>query len=406
MKRNLTAILLSMLTASILTSCGNITGAMAGFDKSKISSGFTDRNSKFAFNLFKQVNSEDGEKNVFISPLSVSTALAMTYQGAEGTTREAMANALQLDGLDIDVLNESSQNLLRYLKQADSELHLNISNSIWIREGRLIKEDFLAVNKTIFDAYVTTLDFSKDSAADAINKWIGDSTKGKIKKMVDAPIPSDIVMYLINAIYFKGQWSDKFDTKMTFNSSFNSADGKVSDIMMMRRSGTVLFGRTDDYKAVRLPYGKGDIAMYCILPEKDADINDFVRGMDLEKWTEIRNAMKETKDVSLQIPRFNLEYGIKNLNSALTSLGMGEAFSDDANFSGMGDDLAISRVMHKAIIEVNEEGSTAAGVTVVEIRETAAVMEPPEFIADRPFVFIIADDETGSILFMGKVLSI
>ncbi len=406
MRKNLAVILLSIFTASVLASCGNIAGAAAGFDKSKIGDGFTDRNSKFAFDIFNQVNSEDGGENVFISPLSISTALAMTYQGAEGTTREAMANALQLSGLDGEVLNESYKNLLRYLKQADSKLQLDINNSIWIREGKPIKEEFLSVNKTIFDAYVTTLDFSQASAASTINKWIDDSTKGKIKKMIDPPIPSDIIMYLINAIYFKGQWSDQFDTKMTFGSRFNSMDGKTSDIMMMSRYGTVIFGKTEEYKAVRLPYGKGDIAMYCILPEKGTDINDFVEQMNLEKWAEIRNTLKETKDVRLQIPRFNLEYGIKNLNDALTGLGMGVAFSNDANFSGMGDNIAISRVLHKAVIEVNEEGSTAAGVTVVEMKETSAVMDPPEFIADRPFVFIIADDETGSILFMGKVLSI
>ena len=213
-------------------------------------------------------------------------------------------------------------------------------------------------------------------------------------------------MYLINAIYFKGQWSDKFEKNLTFESKFNSDDGKTSDIMMMSRYGTVDFAQDEDYKAVRLPYGKGSMAMYCILPEKGTDINNFVKDMDLEKWDEIRSSIFETRDVKLQIPRFNLEYGIKNLNDALTSLGMGEAFSDNANFSGIGDSIAISRVLHKAVIEVNEEGSTAAGVTVVEMRETAAVMNPPEFVADRPFIFFIADDETGSILFMGKVMSI
>ena len=406
MRKTITMILLAVFASAIFTSCSTINVAVAGFDKSKIDDGFKDRNIKFAFNIFKQVNSEDGGKNVFISPLSISTALTMTYEGAEGTTREAMAKALQLSGLDSEELNGSYKNLLRYLKQADSKLQLNINNSIWIREGEPIKKDFLTVNKNIFDAYATTLDFSEVRAADTINKWIHDSTKGKITKMIDPPIPSNIIMYLINAIYFKGQWSDKFNKDMTFSSKFNSADGKTSDIMMMNRNGDIGFAQGEDYKAVRLPYGKGKIAMYCVLPEKGTDINAFIRNMDFEKWVEIRSAISETEDVKLQIPRFNLEYGIKNLNDALTSLGMGEAFSDSANFSGIGDSIAISRVLHKTVIEVNEEGSTAAGVTVVEMRETAVIMNPPEFIADRPFMFVIADDETGSILFMGKLILI
>ncbi len=406
MKRIFAVIVLTLFAASIFTACGTVTQALNSFDKNKIDGGFKDKNAGFAFDIFKQVNTEDSSQNVFISPLSISTALAMTYQGAAGTTREAMAKALQISGLDSGVLNESYKNLLRYLKQTDGKLQLDINNSIWIREGKSIKKDFLETNKNIFDAYVTTLDFSQEKAAGTINKWIDDSTKGKIKKMIDPPIPSDIIMYLINAIYFKGQWSDKFEKDQTSDSKFHEGNGKESDVKMMNRYGTVDFAQNDDYKAVRLPYGKGRMAMYCILPQEGKDINDFIKSMDKEKWASIKNAISERKDVHLQIPRFNLEYGIKNLNDALTGLGMGEAFSDNANFSGIGDSIAISRVLHKAIIEVNEEGSTAAGVTVVEVRETAAALDTPEFIADRPFVFIIADDETGAILFMGKLLSV
>ncbi|NJD02297.1 MAG: serpin family protein [Ruminiclostridium sp.] len=406
MRKAIALILLAVFATVIFASCGTINVTSMGFDKSKIGDDFKDRNIKFAFNIFRQVNTEDSSKNIFISPLSISTALAMTYQGAEGTTREAMAKALELSGLNNEVLNESYKNLLGYLKQADSKLQLDINNSIWTREGKPIKKDFLALNKSIFDAYVTTLDFSEAKTADTINKWIDDSTKGKIKKMIDPPIPSDIIMYLINAIYFKGQWSEKFSKDRTFDSKFNSADGKISSIKMMSRNGTVDYAQGEDFKGVRLPYGKGKMAMYCILPEKGTDINAFIRNMDFVRWAEIRSAISETKDVKLQIPRFNLEYGIKNLNDALTSLGMGEAFSDNANFSGIGDSIAISRVLHKAVIEVDEEGSTAAGVTVVEMKETAVAMNPPEFIADRPFIFVIADDDTGSILFIGKLMSI
>ncbi|MHB1127626.1 MAG: serpin family protein [Bacillota bacterium] len=153
---------------------------------------------------------------------------------------------------------------------------------------------------------------------------------------------------------------------------------------------------------IRLPYGSGKISMYSILPNEAVSINDFIADLDSDSWKVIRNSISERDEVQLRLPRFKLEYGIKNLNDSLTALGMGEAFSGIADFSGIRDGLSISRVLHKAVIEVNEEGSEAAAATVVEMNESA-VAEPLTFIADRPFVFIIADDETGTILFMGKL---
>lgn len=372
------------------------------YDSQKINPQIIASNTKFAFDIFRQLNNEDRDKSIFISPLSISTALAMTYQGAGTTTRDAMAKVLGYDGYDAAKINETYQNMLRYLHQADSKIKLNISNSIWIRDGEEVKKNFIDVNKNIFDAYVASLDFSKDSAADAINGWISDSTGGLIKKMIEPPISPRVVMYLINAIYFKGEWKKQFDRKNSTNADFYSGDGSKKEVVMMRRTGKVEYGQGDGYKAVRLPYGKGKTSMYCILPEEGTSVNDFIDSMNPEKWKEIRDIVSETDDVNLQLPRFKQEYGIKNLNDSLISLGMGEAFSESADFSGIREGIFISRVLHKAVIEVNEEGSEAAGVTVVEMKETAA-SEPVTFIANRPFVYMIVDDETGTILFMGKM---
>lgn len=399
-------ILYVMLSTFILTSCGPAAVALGGYDRDKIAQTLPEANTDFAFALFKAVNKEDSGINVFISPLSISTALSMTYQGAAGATREAMAKALKISGLETGVLNESYKNLLRYLKKADSKLTLDIGNSVWIREGMKIEKEFLDINKDIFDAYVTELDFSGNDAADNINKWISKATRGKITKMIESPIQSDIIMYLIIAIYFKGQWANKFDKAHTFSTQFHKDDGGTQTVMMMSRYDTADFAQDADYKAVRLPYGEGALAMYCILPPNGMDINTFAEAMDAEKWNRIKSSIRETKDLKVQIPRFDLEYGIKNLNDVLKSMGMEIAFSDEADFSGIGDSIAISRVLHKAVIEVNEEGSTAAGVTVAEMKATAALLDPPEFVADRPFMFLIADDETGSILFMGKLQSL
>lgn len=372
------------------------------FDKDKISMEVVDGNSRFAFDIFKQLDKEDANQNIFISPLSISTALAMTYQGAGTTTKEAMAKALGYMGIDDVKLNESYKNLIRYLKQLDSKLELNISNSLWIREGEHIKEDFISINKDVFDASVFSLDFSKQTAAEQINQWISKATKKKIEKMVDSPISPDIVMFLINAIYFKGDWTRQFERKNTFSAQFRSGDGNTREVMMMSRTGKVEYGSGDGFKVVRLPYGSGKSAMYCILPEESVPINDFIAGLDAGMWRAIKDSISERNDVQLQLPRFKMEYGIKNLNDSLTALGMGEAFIESADFSGIRPGIYISRVLHNAVIEVNEEGSEAAGATVVVLKEAAA-FEPLTFIADRPFVFIIADDETGSILFMGKL---
>lgn len=406
MKR-ITGILLSVVLLSLtFTGCSQGAGTKGKeYDIAKISSSVVEGNSGFAFDIFKKLNGEDWDKSIFISPLSISTALTMTYNGAESTTKEAMGNVLGFKDIDRDRVNESYKNLLNYIENVDKKVELNVANSIWIREGQNIKEDFISRNKDNFNTQIDTLDFSRDSAANTINKWIDSATKGKIDKMLEPPISPNVIMYLINAIYFKGQWTKQFDSKRTFDGKFKSFDGSEQAVKMMNMKDKVEYTKGVDYKAVRLPYGSGKTSMYCLLPGDGIDINEFIKSMSLEKWADIRKNIKEVEDVILQIPRFKLEYGIKILNDSLKALGIEEAFSDRADFSGIREGINISRVLHKAVIEVNEEGSEAAAATVVEMKESAA-MDPITFIANRPFVFIIADDTTGTILFMGKLLRI
>lgn len=407
---NLISILMAtVMILMLMTGCasGGIfgMGKAASYDLNSIDKALIDGNQVFAFNIFRQLNREDADKSIFISPLSISAALAMTYNGAGTSTARAMAETLQYSGIDIETLNAGYKNLLAYLNNADSKLELNISNSIWFRKGQEIKQEFLSLNQNSFNAYITDLDFQDPKAADTINSWISKATKGKIDKMINPPIPSDVVMYLINAIYFKGGWTEQFDKKLTYTGSFYTEEGQEKEVQMMNRKGKVEYGEVEGTKVVRLPYGKGKVAMYCILPNQERNINDFIEEFDIEKWNELKEDISEKKDVILQLPRFKLEYGIKSLNDSLTALGMGEAFSDTADFSGIRDGIKISKVLHKAVIEVNEEGSEAAGVTSV-IMVGGAATEPTMFIADRPFIFLIADDETGTILFMGKLLDV
>ncbi|MFZ7131372.1 MAG: serpin family protein [Eubacteriales bacterium] len=372
------------------------------FNMEMINNSLEKSNTSFAFDLFKQLNQEDNEENIFISPLSVSVALTMTAQGAKGTTYQEMMKALHYDGIEMDTLNESLKNLLDYLNQDDEGVEVSINNSIWIKKGEDIKKTFIANNEDIFNAKVSTLDFSEKDAADTINHWINDSTKGKIEKMIDSPISNDIVMFLINAIYFKGDWAEEFNENETYEGKFYKEGGETEDILMMSKTGDIEYGEGENYKTVKLPYNNGSISMYLVQP-KEGSIYSFVSDLNVEKWIEIKNNISERSNVHVEIPRFKVEYGIKNLNNVLYKLGIKDAFDgEQANFSDITDEsLSISKVLHKAVIEVDEKGSEAAGATVV-ILERAASIEKLNFIGDRPFLFIIADDETGSILFMGE----
>ena len=405
--KKITALIITVLMFGvILMGCmGKSIDTEKAIKEAQENNTLVEANTEFAFEIFKQLNEEDANESIFISPLSIATALTMTYNGARSTTKDAMAQALQYRGMDIEALNEGYKYLLQYLQHADSKITLDINNSIWMREGEKINEDFIDINKNTFDAYIKAMDFSKQGAADEINDWIDNATNGKITEMIDPPISQQIVMFLINAIYFKGDWTEPFDEKRTFDTVFNTESGQTNDIKMMRRTGKVMYGQGEDYKAVRLPYGKEQMAMYAILPAEDIKINDFISTLNTQKWQDIKNNLSEVNDVTLQIPRFELEYGIKQLNDSLTAIGMGEAFSGGADFSGICPGIFIDEVLHKAVIEVNEEGSEAAAATVVVMKESA-VLDPITFIADRPFVFIIADDATDTILFMGKVMEL
>lgn len=375
------------------------------YDLEKINSSVVNGSQKFAFDIFKKLNEEDMDESIFISPFSISQALTMTYNGAERSTKEGMEKTLGLSGLDRILVNESYRNLSSFLVQIDEKIDLNIGNSIWIRDGLEIKDDFIQTNEENFDAEVEAIDFSDDKSVDIINEWIKNATNDMITKMLEPPIREDIIMYLINAIYFKGEWSEQFDPELTYQDDFTTFEGDVQTVNMMRKAGSVEYVGIDEFKAVRLPYGNRKTSMYIILPSEGTNINEFINDMTIEKWRGITKTVLEKEDIVFRIPRFKLEYGTKELKDSLISLGMEEAFGYNADFSGISEDILISSVKHRAVIEVNEEGSEAAGVTIEEVKCTG-VADPITFIANRPFMFIINDDVMDTILFMGKVVSI
>ncbi len=363
-------------------------------------------NNEFGFNLFNHLLRQEAGKNVFFSPLSVSTALAMTYNGAAGETEQAMARTLKLHGMSLAEINQSSAELLKLLKSSDPKIELAIANSLWARQGVKFKDDFLARNRQFFGAEVASLNFESPQATETINRWVSTNTKGKIAKIIDS-ISAQQVMFLINAVYFKGLWQQKFDKALTQDQPFHLLSGKQKPMPMMSQSGSYRYLRGDKFQAVSLPYGKGGANIYLFLPDPDSTLDNFLKTLSYQKWEQWMKGFRNTPG-DVKIPRFKLDYE-STLNNALKAMGMEVAFAQDrADFSRMRTerDLFISEVKHKAVVEVNEEGTEAAAATSVAIGVTSAMPTPQRFtfIADRPFLMAIRDQQTGAILFMGAVV--
>ena len=364
-------------------------------------------NTQFGFNLFNEIRKTEQDKNIFISPFSVSVALAMTLNGASGETEQAMTNTLQLQGIGSESINTGYAGLRHSLQTSDPKVTLAIANSLWARQGVPFKQNFLQQNTQFFGAEVSTLDFTDPNTLTTINQWVNTNTNGKIPKILDE-INSNAVLFLINAIYFKGTWQTEFDPSHTRDDTFYLATGAEKQVSMMTRNGDYAFYENYEakFQAIRLPYGDGQISMYIFLPYRESNLNTLLENLNAESWENSMSQFHE-QEVFLSMPKFKLEYE-KTLNNPLQSLGMSIAFAPGlADFSRMADlealgkNLYIGEVIHKAVVEVNEEGTEAAAVTNVGIRATSL---PPQFIVDRPFFFAIHDNETKTVLFMGTVV--
>lgn len=369
------------------------------------SSDVNSANISFAFDIFSQVNQTDSDKNVFISPYSISAVLSMIYDGAMESTRSEMAKALYYDGISDEALNNGQLYLRERLTGIDKNIEIDINNSVWIRDSFNVRSEYIDSMEYVYDAYVKSLNMSDNTAADTINGWIDSATKGMISKMIDPPIPPDVVMYLINTIYFEGKWKTPFNPEMTSEADFHNSDNTVGTVEMMYMKDDFHYGEKNGEKILEVPYGEGEVSMYLILPPEGTDINDYIKNLDGRKWEELRYSIlsDSEEEVTLLLPKFKIEYGIKNLNQELKNLGIKEVFTDDADLSGIAENIFLSNVLHKAVIELDEQGTKAAASTVGEITLTSMPLDPKVFEADRPFIYIISDKTDGSILFIGKM---
>jgi len=359
----------------------------------------------FGFELFQNIYDYETEyENIMVSPLSVSLALAMTYNGANGETKTAMEKTLKVYGLTTEDINTSYRGLIEALKSLDPKVLLEIANAIFYRDDFNVEDDFVNINKHYYNADVTPLDFGSPAALETVNGWVADHTNQKIKTILDQ-ITRQHVMFLLNAIYFKGTWQKEFNEEGTEKLPFYLENGDPIQTETMQRLDTLPYMSNDLFSAIELSYGKGNFNMYVFLPGNGQDPGEIIKKLDKDNWETWMESFKETESVDIKLPRFKYKYEIK-LNDVLTEMGMGIAFTGAADFTGINRNggLNIDYVKHKSFIEVNEEGTEAAAVTIVAIeRSSAGGPEKVPFYVNRPFMYVITERDTGAILFMGTV---
>lgn len=357
----------------------------------------------FGLELFQEVMQDaTAGENIMISPLSVAIALGMTYNGSASTTREAMEATLKLQGLTEDEINDGYKSIIDQLLDLDPKVIMEIANSIWYRQDFEVEDDFINTNKEHFYAEIRALDFNRPDARDIINQWVSDNTHQLIEEIIDF-IPPEAVMYLINAIYFKGTWTYEFDPEETTLELFYPEAEASYETPSMHQETKLNYYQNNEFQLVELPYGDRKFSMLVFLPSGEHTCSDILSEMDNDTWNSWTNNLSETA-VQVQLPKFKFET-FKLLNDPLSRMGMEIAFSGAADFTRINQagNLFISRVLHKTFIDVNEEGTEAAAVTAVEISLTSAGGGPVRFIADKPFLFVIRENSTGSIIFMGKL---
>lgn len=366
--------------------------------------------SGFPLQLFQEVAKEHPEANVLVSPFSVKTALTMTYNGAAGDTRKEMGKALGFSALgSVEEAAAREQLVLNSLRQPGMNTQLEIANALFGEKSINFKPEFISVNKQYFGAQVNSIDFKSPDAVTTINKWVSEHTHEKIPTIIEQ-VGEDAILYLINAIYFKGAWQHKFDKALTKPGDFYLIDGSTKKVAMMHLSrDDFRYYETGDFKIVSLPYTDGRLSMYVILPGKETSLAAFEASLMPQMWSDLVNRLHKSEG-RLTLPRFKLEDKM-TLKEVLCRMGLALAFdpakADFSEMSEMKQRIYISQVFHKTFMEVNEEGTEAAAATGVEMSVTMAMANPPppfEMVVDRPFLIALRDNKTDSLLFMGHVV--
>lgn len=354
----------------------------------------------FGIELFKAVGMEE-EGNMMLSPVSASVAITMLLNGCQSATYEQVRDMLGYEGLTLDEINDTYKSLVTQLLEADPEVTLALANAVWYKDQFSVNPEFLAAMSASFEARIQALDFQDPNTLDVINGWASESTFGKINKVLNE-IDDRQVMFLMNALYFKGNWTYRFDESHTAPAPFFTDDGSTVEVETMSREIPARLHTAESYKAIELPYGRQNFAMDIIVPV--SNMGTFLGNFTGDDWVSLTSALDgqvETTNIQVSLPKFRFEYE-KILNEELKSLGMTDAFDPGlADLSGISEeDIFVNFVKQNTFVEVNEEGTEAAAVTTIGIVGTSM---PESFIVDKPFIFVIRERTTNSILFIGKV---
>jgi len=367
----------------------------------------------FGFRLLNAVQKKMPAGNVVLSPVSAALSLSMVLNGADGQTKQEMLAALSLGTSQISAINAANAQLIKMIRAPANSITLSVADSLWVnsRRGTLLP-DYLKRIRASYDAELADLDFSNPSAAQRINSWASKETQGRIPKVIDRIDPAELVL-LLNAVYFKGQWTHKFDKTKTQQSDFTLDRGSTKQVSRMAQSGRFDYFETPQMQAIRLPFGEGDLVMDVLLPAKSSSLGALEGQLTPERWKDWRTQYLQ-RSGTIELPRFELKSNYR-LNGPLQALGMSRAFDpSSAELVGMLSSvpgqphpgrLSISSVLQSTFWKVDEEGSEAAAVTTTQIRATAVAHpeQPFRMVVDRPFFCAIQDQRSGALLFVGAI---
>ena len=358
---------------------------------------------RFSFNLFDRIAKKETNKNIFISPLSISLALSMTYNGARGETQNAMAKTLEAQGIAINEVNHFNRMLQESLLSSDKGTEISIANSLWANKDISLKQSFIDYIKIFYQAKLSNLNFIDRNAATIINDWVKQQTKGKISKIIEET-NSNTTIILVNTIYFKSGWRKPFNKSNTKPKPFTLDIGTKIQHPAMSQTEFYPYLDTPEFQAIKLPYRSTRYSMDIFLPKSTSNLTRFQKQLTAKNW-QVWSDKFEKREVFIQLPSFKIEYGIDLINT-LQNMGMQIAFRSDADFSNLSAERAfINEVKHKTFVDVNEQGTEAAAVTSVGMTRglNSPDSENAQMIIDRPFFFAISDQHTGTILFMGAI---
>ncbi|WP_221389715.1 serpin family protein [Dyadobacter sp. NIV53] len=359
----------------------------------------------FAFDFFKNMQeTQPAEENLFISPLSLHMAMGMLLNGSESETANEILKTLKMEGVSLADLNKAYKTLLDELPLADSKVNLGLANSAWYRNDFQVETDFQNVLRTSFDAEVTGLPFD-DAAKTKINNWASDKTNGRIKKVLDEISPEH-VMFLLNALYFKGDWKTKFDASKTLDTPFYLQNGTQKTVKMMYAKSDFKVAGGEKYNALQLPYANGQFNMTLLIPQGQNTVGSVISGLTPQDWNNLQTTRLIKTGVNAGLPRFTLEYAAK-LNNTLNKMGINKVFTDAAELGKINKtaDLFVDFVKQNTYLNIDEKGTEAAAVTTIGIGLTSANPNEPKYICDRPFVLIISEKTSNTILFMGRIMN-